>query len=284
MGWERRVLQGKTVLVTGAASGLGRAIAVYAGHNGATVALSDINLPEAEDVARLIHDDGGDAEVYCVDVTNDREVEEFVRVVALRHGGIDYLFNNAGYAQNGEFQDISPAGFRYVFDVDFWGVVYGTRAAYPIMIKQGYGTIANIISLAGLIPGGLMTAYGAAKHAANGFTLNLRSEAKLYGVNVVAVCPGYLETPMHANAENVTEYVRNHDAEYLSRKHPFPSAERVVGHLMRGVLRNKAIVVSPPTQKVFWWLFRLVPGLIPAAWASIIRRIKVKEERKGARV
>ena len=128
-----------------------------------------------------------------------------------------------------------------------------------------------------------MTGYGAAKHAATGFTLNLRSEARQYGVNVVAVCPGYLDTPMHASAENASGYVRSHDAEYLSRKHHYPSAEKIVRHLVRGVLRNRAVVVSPRAHLPFWWLYRIAPGLVPRAWDVIIRRIKAREARKSAR-
>ena len=115
-----------------------------------------------------------------------------------------------------------------------------------------------------------------------GFSTNLRSEARQYGVRVVAICPGYLETPMHARAENVSEFVRTNDKEYLAKKHSYPSAEKVVAHLMRGVLRNRAVVVSPRIQQPFWWLHRLAPGITPRLWATIIRVIKRKEQRKAA--
>jgi NAD(P)-dependent dehydrogenase (short-subunit alcohol dehydrogenase family) len=273
-------MEGAVVVVTGAASGLGRAISLYAGRRSALVVATDINLEGARETVRQVEAVGGTGEALQMDVTDETAVTATIQDVKRRHGHIDYLFNNAGYAQNGEFQDITPEGFRTVMDVNFWGVVNGTRAVYPIMMEQGYGTVANVMSLAGLIPGGLMTAYGAAKHAATGFTLNLRSEARQYGVRVVAVCPGYLETPMHANAENVSEYIKSHDAEYLSKEHRYPTAEKVVGHLMRGVIRNRAIVVSPRLHLPFWWLYRIAPGVVPRAWGLIIRRIKAKEARK----
>jgi NAD(P)-dependent dehydrogenase (short-subunit alcohol dehydrogenase family) len=270
----------KVVVVTGAASGLGKAISLYAGKRAAMVVAADINLEGAHETALEVAAAGGSSEAVQVDVTDEAAVALMIHGVKERFGCIDFLFNNAGYAQNGEFQDITPEGFRKVISVNFWGVVHGTRAVYPIMIDQGHGTVANVMSLAGLIPGGLMTAYGAAKHAATGFTLNLRSEARQYGIHVVAVCPGYIDTPMHANAENVTTYVRTHDAEYLAKQHAYPTAERVVGHLMRGVLRNRAVVVSPRIHRPFWWLYRIAPSVVPWAWHMIIRRIKAKEARK----
>lgn len=216
-------MQGLVTIVTGAGSGLGRSICLDAGRRGRS------SSPPTSMTA-------------------------MVQEVRQRYGHIDFLFNNAGHAQNGEFQDLPMDGFRKVVDVNFWGVVHGTRAVYPIMTEQGHGTIANVMSLAGLIPSGLMTAYGAAKHAATGFTLNLRSEARQYGVHVVAVCPGYLDTPMHETAENVSDYVKSHDTSYRSKTHHYPTPEKVIRHLMRGVRRNRAIVVSPRVHRPFWWL------------------------------
>jgi NAD(P)-dependent dehydrogenase (short-subunit alcohol dehydrogenase family) len=273
-------MEGKVIIVTGSASGLGRAISIYAGKLSAIVVATDINLEGAQETKRQVDVSGGIGEALQTDVTDETLVTTMIHDVKKRHGKIDFIFNNAGYAQNGEFQDITPEDFKKVIDVNFWGVVYGTRACYPIMIEQGYGTIANVTSLAGLIPGGLMTAYSSAKYAATGFTLNLRSEAKQYGVHVVAVCPGYLETPMHANADNVSEYIKSHDKEYRSKKHRYPTAEKVVGNLMRGVFHNRAIVVTPYIHLPFWWLYRIAPGAVPWAWDIIIRRIKTKEEQK----
>lgn len=270
------------VIVTGAGSGLGRAICVHAGRRGATVVAADIDLTTATETARLVREAGGVGEANQTDVADEAAVSAMVRAVKERYGRIDFIYNNAGAAQNGEFQDISPDGFRKVVDVNFWGVVHGSRAAYPIMTEQGYGTVANVTSLAGLIPGGLMTAYGAAKHAATGFTLNLRSEAKQYGVRVVAVCPGYLETPMHRSAENASDYLVSHDAEYLSKDHGYPTAEDIVAHLVRGVMRNRAVVVSPRMHRLFWWLYRIAPAVVPWAWHVIIRKIKAKEARRAA--
>lgn len=164
-----------------------------------------------------------------------------------------------------------------MMDVNFWGIVYACRAVYPIMMKQGSGHIINVSSFAGLMPGGLMSSYSASKYAAVGFTLNLRSEAKQYGIQVSALCPGYLETPMHRSAVIVTDYYRKHDQEYLQKKHSYPTPEDCINGMMRKVLNNKCIIVSPRKQIPIWWLNRLFPSLGPWIWSKIIQRIKKRQ-------
>ena len=124
-----------------------------------------------------------------------------------------------------------------------------------------------------------MTAYAAAKHAVVGFSYNLRAEAHQYGIRVTTLCPGYLDTPMHKSATNVSAYVHTHDVEYLSKPHPYPTADASIDHMMRGVLRNRAIVVSPRIQVPLWWLYRAAPELVPWAWQHMIERIKRKHDR-----
>ena len=206
-----RKMKGKVAIVTGAGSGLGRTIAEYLAQRGAVVIIADINLTSANETLKIISDKGGDGHVLEVDVGNNKAVEEMIAFTCNKYGRIDFLFNNAGAAINGEFKDMTLDQWRKIFDVNFWGIVYACKAVYPIMIKQSYGHIINVASFGGLMPGGLMTSYSASKHAAVGFTLNLRSEAKQYGIKVIALCPGYLETPMHASAINVTDYVIEHD-------------------------------------------------------------------------
>jgi len=267
-------IEGKIAIVTGAGSGLGRAIAEYLAQKGAVVIVTDINIASANETFNRIKENGGNGLVLQVDVCNVEAVEKMISVTIDKYGRIDFLFNNAGAAINGEFQDMTLEHWHKMMDVNFWGIVYGCRLVYPIMMKQENGHIINVASFAGLMPGGLMTSYSASKHAAVGFTLNLRSEAKQYGICVTALCPGYLETPMHASALNVTDYVIEHDKKYRQRKHNYPKPEDCINHMMRGVMKNKCIVVSPRIQIPFWWLYRLFPSIVPWIWSRIIRGIK----------
>ncbi len=271
-------VKGKIAVITGAGSGLGRTLSEYLSRHGAMVIVTDINLEKATETLRLVKDNGGDGLALQTDVCNAAEVDKMIAHTFNTYGRIDYLFNNAGAALNGEFKDMTLEHWKKMMDVNFWGVVYGCKSVYPIMIKQGEGHIINVSSFAGLMPGGLMSSYSASKHAAVGFSLNLRSEAKQYGVKVTTLCPGYLETPMHESAINITDYVIAHDIKYREKQHNYPTPEDCINHMMRGVLKNKAIVVSPRKQVPLWWLYRLFPSSIPWMWTKIIRRMRKQYE------
>ena len=181
-------------IVTGAASGIGRALAEILAERGVDVVLADRQLELAEEVAGGIRKRGGTATAQELDV---RDCERFDRVVAQtveRSGRLDYLFNNAGIGVSAEIKDYEPADWDDVFDVNLRGVAYGIQAAYPRMIRQGFGHIVNTASMAGLISGGFMASYTASKHAVVGLSRTLRIEAKQYGVKVSVVCPGVIRT------------------------------------------------------------------------------------------
>jgi NAD(P)-dependent dehydrogenase (short-subunit alcohol dehydrogenase family) len=272
-------LKEKIVIVTGAGSGLGRAIAHYCAQKGADVVVTDIDITAANETLRRMKEKGGNGTILHVDVSKVEEVEKMIAFTIEKYGRIDFLFNNAGAAINGEFIDMTLEHWRKMMDVNFWSIIYACKTVYPIMIKQGAGVIVNVASFAGLMPGGLMTGYSTSKHAAVGFTLNLRSEAKQYGIKVIALCPGYLETPMHESALNVSDYVIAHDEKYRAKEHNWPKPEDCIHHMMRGVMKNKGIVVSPRKQMPFWWLYRLFPSLVPWIWSKVIKNMKKQHEK-----
>ncbi len=274
-------LRDAVVVVTGAGSGLGRSICEYAGARGAVIVASDLDEARARETLERVREGGGRGQAVRTDVSDAESVRSLIEGARHSAGRVDYLFNNAGVALNGEFQDVDEVEWQRIVDVNFWGVVHGCRVVYPIMMAQGSGHIVNVSSIAGLVPGGLMTAYAATKHAVVGFSTSLRSEASQYGIRVTALCPGYLETPMHASAQNVSGYVESHDVRYRSRAHRWPTAADAVDHMMRGVLRNRAIVVSPRLQLPLWWVHRVAPGAYPRFWRWMIGRIR---SREGARL
>jgi NAD(P)-dependent dehydrogenase (short-subunit alcohol dehydrogenase family) len=132
---------------------------------------------------------GGACTVRRVDVSRRDEGEALVTETRASLGRIDLMVNNAGMGLDGEFRDMRLDQWERVVEVNLWGVVYGTHDGYPVMIEHGFGQIVSVASLAGLMPGGLMTSYVAAKHAVVGLTLGLRAEARQYGIKVNALCP-----------------------------------------------------------------------------------------------
>jgi NAD(P)-dependent dehydrogenase (short-subunit alcohol dehydrogenase family) len=198
-------------------------------------------------------------------------MEELVAQTVQEYGRLDLMINNAGIGLDGELIDTSHEQFARVMDINFWGVYYGTMAAYPVMIRQGHGQIVNVSSLAGLLPGGLMASYVASKHAVTGFTLSLRGEAKQYGVKANALCPGFIETELHDTTEIVTEYV--HAQAQQRKKTQFPTAAACIPLMMKGIVKNRAIIISPRSHRMYWWINRLVPSFIPWMWSKIIAEI-----------
>jgi len=183
----------KVVIVTGGASGIGKAICRHGAERGAHVILADKDFEAAQEAVSSLQSSGGFVKAVRTDVSDIHDVESLVLGTFRELGRIDFLFNNAGIGINGEFQDMTQAHWEQIMGVNFWGVVYGCRCAYPIMMKQGFGQIVNTASLAGLIPGGLASSYTASKHAVVGFSLSLRAEVRQYGIKINALITIKLE-------------------------------------------------------------------------------------------
>ncbi len=253
----------RTAIVTGGASGIGRAFCEELARRGVRVVVADRQRDLAETVARGIRAAGGHATVAELDV---RDVEQFKRVVGdlvADTGRLDYLFNNAGIAVSAEMKDHAPADWDDVFDVNIRGVAYGIVAAYPVMIRQGFGHIVNTASMAGLVGGGHLGAYTASKHAVVGLSRALRLEAKSYGVRVSVVCPGLIRTPImdggrFGRIKLKTDMSRMR-AEY-ERLRPM-APETLASRVLDAVERNRAIIIAPGWWKLLWYLERLSPAL-----------------------
>ena len=264
----------KIAVVTGGGSGIGRAICIYLAERGARVVVADRNAEGSEQTVSLIRAAGGSAEGRGVDVADPGQVESLIHGVETSYGRIDYLFNNAGISVNGEFQDLTPAHLESVMQVNFWGTVYGCRSVYPVMKRQGFGHIVNTASLAGLIPGGLTSIYSASKHAVVGFSLTLRAEARQYGIKVSTLCPGYMRTNIQETTEAVSAYMNSERNRKMNAEMKFPKPEECIDRIMRGVLRNRGIIVVPLKHKIYWWLHRIAPEFIPNMFHRISRMMK----------
>lgn len=249
----------KISIVTGAASGIGRALCEVLGQKEAVIIVADINTEGAQEVASTITKAGGRASSVHLDVTRAEDVTNIVNKVASEHGQIDYLFNNAGISVSGEVRDMNFEHWQKVIGVNLLGVIYGTTAAYPLMVKQGFGHIVNIASLAGLIGYPLNTPYATTKFAVVGLSISLRNEGADLGVKVSAVCPGYVQTGIY----DATPILKA-DREKVLANIPFKmmDVKKAAQLILKGVMRNKAIITFPFYAVFLWWLYRLHPALL----------------------
>jgi NAD(P)-dependent dehydrogenase (short-subunit alcohol dehydrogenase family) len=193
-------LKDKVALVTGAASGIGRATAALFGQEGAKVMCADLDGEGAERVARQIADSGGEAASVQADVSRAADCERMVRETVQRWGRIDILFNNAGIEFGLPVTQVPEEEWDRLIDVNLKGVFLGCKYAIPEMLKQGGGSIVNTASVAGLRGTAWMSTYSASKGGVVLLTKSLAQEWGTQNVRVNAVCPGVIRTPMAEQA------------------------------------------------------------------------------------
>jgi NAD(P)-dependent dehydrogenase (short-subunit alcohol dehydrogenase family) len=251
-------LDGKVAIVTGGGSGIGEALSVELGRRGALVTVADIRKDDAERVAALIAANGGKAQAQIVDVAVEQDVRGLIEETAVTHGRLDYVFNNAGIAIGGDARDLTLDQWRQVLDVNLYGVLYGTFAAYPIMVKQGYGSIVNTASAAGLVPLPMVGAYTTAKHAVVGFSRALRLEAAGLGVQVSVVCPGWVRTRIfeHSITVNLPDELKT------PQRVAMIEPDRAAREILEGVARNREIIIFPAMIRRLWRLHFFLPGVV----------------------
>jgi len=191
-----RIFDGATAIVTGGASGIGRALAEELAKRGSEVVLADLQIELAEEVATEIHAAGGKAKAVKLNVTDFPAMEQLVQETVERTGRLDYIFNNAGIGIGGTVHHYGIEDWNYIIDVNFRGVINGVQAAYKIMMQQGFGHIINTASIAGIMPSPASVAYAATKHAVVGLSTSLRAEAAQLGIRVSVICPGVIRTPI----------------------------------------------------------------------------------------
>ncbi len=269
----------RVAIVTGGASGIGRALAAALAARGDTVLVADVAADAAKTTAeRLTARGPGEARAAELDVRDAAAVQALVTSAYEEYGRLDLLVNNAGIAVGGTVDELSLDHWNRTIDVNLRGVVHGVHAAYPRMKRRRSGQILNTASLAGLTEPPMMAPYVATKHAVVGLSLSLRAEAAPHGVRVSVLCPGFVDTPLldHANPDlPQTEAGRNARASAVRIQRRLYPADRLASDILRGLDRNTAVIVAPATARIAWYANRLLPGMV--------RRITQVEGNRQAR-
>ena len=268
------IFKGKVAIITGAGSGIGKALAEELAQRGAHVVISDINSERIEKVAEGVAQLDGKVTILTLDVSDYHAVKKMIDDTVAAHGRIDYIFNNAGIAVAGPAKDFLIDDWRKVIDINLYGVVYGVAVAYPIMVKQGFGHIINIASIEGLAPFCATASYVTSKYGVVGLSSALRIEGAEHGIKVSVVCPGYVRTAIFTDSKNI-----NIDRQNLQGPPDWigVTPEECAKMILRGVERNEAFIVVTFFAKFLWVLNRINPDL----FIRIMQREYSKARKKG---
>lgn len=268
-----RDLKGAVAVVTGAASGIGRALAVDLAKRGAQVALADVNSAGLEETRALLGQ--ATARTYIVDVSKAPAVEDFAHAVERDFGRASLLVNNAGVALMGTLTEVSLEDMEWLIGINFWGVVHGCKFFLPLLQGEKDAHIVNLSSIFGLIGPPGQTAYAASKFAVHGFSQSLREELRATSaIKVTSVHPAGIATPIAHSARagrGVTAAARQ-EAEEWFKKAALISPEEASRVIIKGILGNKNRVLIGSDAYRIDRIQRLFPARASAMFASFLAK------------
>ncbi|RST71228.1 SDR family oxidoreductase [Siminovitchia acidinfaciens] len=247
----------KTAIVTGGASGIGKALCSELVSQGIFVIIADINEKEGRDLESNFNEKMLNSRYEYLDVTDFTQVDRLIKDTYEEYGRLDYLFNNAGIAMYGELFDMTIDDWKEMMDINLWGVIHGTQAGYSIMKEQGFGHIVNTASAAGLGPSPVSSVYSTTKHAVVGLTTSLHYEAEQFGIKVSALCPAFVDTPIFekAKAVNINKSLIMNQLE----KQKVMTPEKLAKITLNGIHKNKPVICPMPFRKTMDAFFAIFP-------------------------
>jgi NAD(P)-dependent dehydrogenase (short-subunit alcohol dehydrogenase family) len=277
-----REIRGAVAVVTGAASGIGRALAVDLAKRGAQLALVDVNAAGLEETRALLGD--AVARTYMVDVSKAAAVEALANDVQRDFGRASLLVNNAGVALMGTLAELSLDDFAWLIGINFWGVVYGCKFFLPLLAREPDAHIVNVSSIFGLIGPPGQTAYASSKFAVRGFSESLREELReATAIKVTSVHPAGIATPIAHKAraaQGVTAAARLEAEEHFKKVATIPP-EEAARVIIKGILGNKNRVLIGSDAYRVDRIQRLFPARASVMFAAWLARRRGKEGSTG---
>jgi NADP-dependent 3-hydroxy acid dehydrogenase YdfG len=265
----------KVAVVTGAGSGIGQALAIGLGRSGAKVAISDVNLEGLAQTEEQLKAIGAPVKSDRLDVTERETFLAYAEAVNEHFGKVNQIYNNAGIAFTGDIEVSQFKDIERVMDVDYWGVVNGTKAFLPYVIASGDGHIINVSSVFGLfsVPG--QAAYNAAKFAVRGFTEALRQEMILarHPVAVTTVHPGGIKTAIARNATAAEGLDRDDLAKLFDKRLARTSPQRAAHVILDAVRKKKARVLVGTDAKLLDLMVRVAGPYYQQVFGPVLGRL-----------
>jgi NAD(P)-dependent dehydrogenase (short-subunit alcohol dehydrogenase family) len=246
-------IAGKVFAVTGAGSGIGRALAEQLNKRGARVAISDVNERGLEETRARLTGDG--VTTHVVDVRDRAAVERYASDVKAQHGGADVIINNAGVTARASLEEVSYEDFEFVLGVNLWGVIYGTKAFLPLLRERGAGHIVNISSINAFVPFWKNGPYNISKYAVHGLNETLMQELAGSTIRITSVHPGGIRTNIVTNARHTNEA----DAKMFARV-ARTSAAQAAKVILRGIEKNRERVFIGMDAKFLAAAKRMFPA------------------------
>jgi NAD(P)-dependent dehydrogenase (short-subunit alcohol dehydrogenase family) len=265
-----RRFPGKRAFITGAASGLGRAIATELATAGWQVGLLDVSAPRLAEAEAALRAAGATPHTYCGDVADETFVAESVGDFVRRAGGLDVMVNNAGVAAAGPVETTPPADWRWITGINLFGVVWGCQAAVPHLRAAGSGLVLNVASSAGFAAAPQMSAYNATKAAVISLTETLAAEIEGTGIQASVAMPGFFSTHLLATMRAPDEQRAMAQRIMQSSGEDAASAARAI---LGAAARGKLHIVWPDKYRLAWRLKRLFP-----AW--FVNRVAKMRDRR----
>jgi len=276
-----RDLSGKTVLVTGAGSGIGRESALAFGSRGADLVICDVDEAGLAQTGETLKALGRSVFSRRVDVANPDQMGAFAKEVHGQMGAVDILMNNAGVGLAASFLDTSLEDWDWLLRINLRGVIHGCHFFVPPMVSRGVGGhVVNVASLAAYMPSETLAAYTTSKYAVLGLSEALHNELRRHRIGVTAVCPGVINTPLTATSRMRgaagAPGERERTAKLYERRNYGP--ERVARNVLKAIQRNRTVAPISPESWIIYYLKRLAPSAVLA----LTRRIMAPKRPRPA--